>query len=223
MSCVVSFAPGSSGHFVGSVCQYILHGTKFEIDQNGSCHHSHVKFWGGDQLILEPSAEGLIHEMATIKRLPVPNTRVAVTHARNLYMLSEIFSKVIYISFTEQDVSEMVNKFQRKNQLSHVSESNYNNIKGMDWPPYEIYLNGQAPDFVLDELNLATYKTSYEHWCWVMPALATQRNIHEIPFQNITKCCDWIPSLCEFLSKPLTDSQLEYCNHQWQLYSNKQI
>jgi hypothetical protein len=216
-SLAVSFAPGSAGHFVGAMCQHLINGDKLIVSPDGSCHENRVKFWGATELILETSSEGLVHEIVTLKRKLQPSESVTVTHARNLHTLSEIFDKVIYISFTETDVSEIVKKYRKKNQNSLISEANYLNIRAESWPLYQDYVLGQAPAYIYDEINMMSKSSMYNNWVWVIPALTKSKSIHEIQFSDIwSDDSSWLLNLCEFLSVDITT----YAVEKWQEYQS---
>lgn len=215
ISLAVSFAPGSAGHFVGAICQHLLTGDNLTISSDGSCHKNKLRFWGQHDLILESSVEGIAHEALTLKRKLQPSDSVTVTHARNLHVLSEIFDKVVYISFDEADVAEIVKKYRNKNQTLFISETNYQNIRAESWPSYQDYASGLAPEYIYDEINLVVNSSMYNDWIWILPALTKSKNIHEVRFSDIwSDDLVWMRALCKFLSADITN----YATEKWQEY-----
>jgi hypothetical protein len=222
-SCVVSFAPGSGGHFVGSICQYLLNGIKIVIQPTGSCHGS-VEFWGDPDMLLQHQGEAIAHEMMLIQKLKVDPTRVIVTHSRNLFSLREKFDKVVFINFYESDVDIISNKYQKKNFHQPISESSYNKIKDVSWPTYNDFLQGLAPDFIYAEINRRVTKQAYEEWVWIIPGLQKTNNIHKIEFSDIfvNDGLQWIYDLNEFLGAIMRSQQIEYIQESWYKYKKLQ-
>jgi hypothetical protein len=222
-SCVVSFAPGSGGHFIGSVCQYILHGIEIIIQPTGSCHGS-VKSWGHPELLLQHSGEAISHEMVLIKKLHVDPTQIIVTHSRNLFSLKEKFDKVVYINFSESDLDAMSNKYKSKNLYQEIPEPNYNSIKDPSWPSYQDFLQGLAPDFVYNEINQLVTKTVYQEWVWIIPVLQKFNNIYKIEFSDIfnNDTPQWIFNLIDFLGVAIESEQLAHIKESWQKYKRVQ-
>lgn len=219
-SCVVSFVPGSGGHFIGAVCQYMLHGKKIVIQPTGSCHGS-VKLWGHPELLLQHSGEAISHEMVSIKKLQVDPSQVIVTHSRNLFSLRDKFDKVIYINFSESDIAALANRYERKNLYQSFPEENYNSIKDTAWPSYQDFLQGLAPDFIYNEITQLVTKTLYQEWVWIIPALQKTNNIYKIEFINIVhNDPQWIVDLVKFLDATVELQQINYIKESWQRYKN---
>jgi hypothetical protein len=220
-SSTVSFAPGTGGFFLGSISQYLLHGSPIIINPDGSCHNDQVLFWGKDRLILENTAEGLMHEMAEIKKhLPVQNTKVVVTHARNLHLLTERFDKTIYINFDEDDVPSIQKKFAHKSD--DKQEFNYNNIKDESWPDYETFRSGKAPSYVYDEMNKHTSRM-HANWCWIIPALQKEKNLLKIEYRSLYgDDPSWLSTLSRFLEVSTDGERFSHAIEKWSLYKNSQ-
>jgi len=221
---VVSFAPGTSGHFIGAVCQFLLHNTTIKILSNGSCHTGAVESWGHPELVIENSGEAISHEIVLIKnKLQVSYNKVMVTHSRNLHDLSKKFNKTIYINFAESDVESIAKKYQHKNSGQEISESNYINIKDQSWPDYHDFLLGKADPCVYDEVRSIIYKSVYENWVWITPALHSFHNIHTIQFSDIhSDDLKWLLDLIEFLEVPTDTDHLEYLKETWDTYKKLQ-
>jgi len=221
-SCVVSFAPGSGGHFVGSVCQYLLYNTEIKILPTGSAHSGTVKFWGHPDLVLENSGEAISHEIVLIKnKLQVSQGKVMVTHSRNLWNLSKKFNKTIYINFSESDIESIAKKYISKNPGQEICESNYNNIKDQSWPSFDDFLLGKAEPYVYDEVNYSITRSVYENWVWIAPAILRLHNIHTIQFSDIhNNDLRWLFDLIEFLEISTNTDHLEYLKEAWHTYKN---
>lgn len=221
-SCVVSFAPGTGGHFVGSVCQHMLHGVEIKIQPTGSCH-GNVMLWGHPELLLQHSGEAMCHEMVMIKKLPVVPGQTIVTHSRNLFSLKEKFDKVVYINFSESDVVKISNNYEHKNLHQAIPESNYNNIKDPMWPSYQDFLQGIAPGYVYDEVNQMVTSTVYQDWVWIIPALQKSNHIHKIEFVSIfDDHSQWIAKLTEFLEVDVSSTRLDHLDQSWKKYKELQ-
>lgn len=221
-SCVVSFAPGSGGHFVGSVCQYILQGIDIMIEPNGSCH-GNVKLWGHPELLIQHSGEAISHEIVWIKKLQVDPDQVIVTHSRNLFSLKDKFDKVVYINFSESDIPAMSAKYENKNWKNTIPESNYIAVKDPSWPCYRDFLQGLAPSYVYDEIRKMLFTSVYQDWVWIVPVLEKAHSIHRIEFSDIFSNKDqWLVDLIAFLDESLDNNQLIHMKNSWEMYKQLQ-
>lgn len=224
ISCIISFAPGTGGHFVGAVCQHLLYGNKIKISSNGSCHDNNLEFLGHPDLVIENSGEAISHEIVTVrKKLAVSYSKVILTHSRNIWVLSEKINKVIYINFSESDVDLIAKKYANKNPSLDLGKDNYNNIKDPTWPSYEDFKNGKAESYVYNEVANLTSKGMYNDWVWIVPALQKYHNIYKIEFSDIFgQSNQWITKLINFLDVLPDPNCLSYVEESWKLYKKLQ-
>jgi hypothetical protein len=228
-SCVVSFAPGTAGHFIGGICQYLLYSSEIKINADGSCHNNGTH-WCTEPLVIENSGKAMSHEIETIHTslMPVPN-RVTVTHSRNLFELSKLYDKTIYIEFNEQDVDIISKKFQKKALTDYreplspnrkpIGESDYNNIKDASWPEYNVYAIGGAAEYIYQEIEFITSVGMYHDWSWLMPALTVSKCIKKVEFSNIFgREPTWIYDLAEFLAYNTATRSISYVIESWEKY-----
>lgn len=220
---MVSFAPGTGGHFLGSVCQYLLYGNKIKILPDGSCHSGNVKHWGQYSVVIENSNNAILNELVSIQTKLTPSpTQVMVTHSRNIWALKEKFDKVIYIDFVESDIEKIVKKFKNKTDKI-INEINYNNIKDIMWPSYEDFLQGKASQSVYDEIAQYDYKSVYVNWFWVLPALHQIHNVHQIQFSSLFGNNDqWVFDLIKFLNITVKQQDLDHIDESWKKYKSLQ-
>lgn len=220
--CVVSFAPGTGGNFVGNVCQYIIHGSMFKIANNGSCHTGNIVNWGEKSVVINDTPEAILNEINEIKNNLPETDLVVVTHSRNINELSKQFQKTIWISFTPDDIQMLLKQYKLKNNYT-IYEHNYNNIKDPLWPEYGKFVAGEVSDFVKEEVNNKIYVEPYVKWQWILPKNIKKNLIFELPYSKILECNhDIIYNLCRFIDPKIKNHQLEYVFDQWQEYKNKQ-
>lgn len=220
-SCVVSFAPGAGGNFIGHVCQYVLDQSPFEIHDNGSCHYGNIVNWG-HKITLNDSAQSIANEINEIQH-SLPNTKkVVVTHCRNLRELSKYFNKLIWISFDHSDIKWLANVYQLKNNNS-VYEHNYNNIKDLNWPSYSEFLLGQGSDAIKEEVVDRIYAETYKNWTWIVPADLINHSIYEIKFLKILEAeYNDVYNLCNFINPAVDKKIVDYVMEKWIFYKSKQ-
>lgn len=220
--CVVSFAPGTGGNFVGHVCQYIIHGSTFKIADNGSCHSGNVVTWGVESVVINNTPEAVLNEINEIKNNLPETSSVVVTHSRNIDELSKQFIKTVWISFTLDDTEMLVHQYRLKNKYT-VFEHNYNNIKDPSWPSYDKFVAGKVPDFIKQEVNNKIYVDPYIEWQWILPEHIKKSLIFELPYSKILDCDqNIIYNLCKFIDPEIDNQRLEYVIEQWNQYKNKQ-
>jgi hypothetical protein len=220
-SCVVSFAPGSGGNFIGHVCQYVLYQSPFEIQDNGSCHYGNIINWG-EEIPLNDSAQSISNEINEIQHnLPITK-KIVVTHCRNLKELSKYFNKLIWISFDYGDVELLAKTYQLKNN-NIVYEHSYNNIKDSAWPSYSEFLLGRAEDAIKKEVFDRIYVETYKNWTWIVPADLINHSIYEIKFFKLFKAeYNDVYNLCKFIDPAVDQKIVDYVMKKWIFYKSKQ-
>lgn len=220
--CVVSFAPGSGGNFVGHICQHVIHGTKFVINNNGSCHAGKVVNWGHDSIVINNSIESVANEIKLIQTSAPDTDSVVVTHSRNIKELSAKFQRTVWISFSHNDIDTISSNFRGKN-AHRVYEHSYNNIKDVNWPTYDQYLSGSVPPEIQTELHKRLYVDPYVDWTWIIPADFHAHKIFELPFSKVlTPEVSDVYNLCKFVDPNVDANRIQYVTQQWQDYCSKQ-
>ena len=108
---VVCFPSGAGGHLIGTLCSVLLGKSDCLPDENGSMHSSVI--------------EGIIHLNSSLpqdiiikEKLPVAD--IIIGHFTNVKLLSQISKKVIYITFTTDDLDEIVYRANKKIKANPV-------------------------------------------------------------------------------------------------------
>jgi hypothetical protein len=199
----VCFPPGAGGHFVGSLIKSVLDGKEIIVDSSGHAHHNQLP-----KLLLGLTKKGtnLTLDSYCYEYFELTESAVhpvAVGHVRNLVRCLDKYSRIVYITFTEQDVPVLRKNYFGKNNIVKIPEIDYNKIKGESWPSYQDYVAGTPVP------ELAEHSDSpIEAWYWVLPACSDR--LHEIAYQKIVgESSRWIEDLFVFLDIDLSNQQYE--------------
>jgi hypothetical protein len=201
MSIAVCFPPGAGGHFVGSLIKSVVTNHSIVIDESGHAHHNQlpILLLGLTKNGIDQTIDSYCYEHVELTQSLVHP--VAVGHVRNLVQCLNKYDRVVYITFTPEDIPTLKKKYFSKNAIVKVSEIDYNKIKGESWPLYSQYLTGTEVPELSEHVD-----SPIESWYWIVPAYASK--LHEIPYQDVVgESTVWISKLFEFLEITLTDTQ----------------
>jgi len=204
---MVCFAPGTGGNFVACVIRYMYQRIEIVLGEQGHAHGN-----GIPRVIplLNKTLESYLEEREIL--LNFSKHQLIKAHARNIPLCLDVTDKVVYIDFQATDIPQITLNYFRKNNIARLSESDYNNMRGRDWPAYQQYLNGD----VISEL--------YDHhlgpavdWYWILPI--DQRLVHKIEFIDLyNDSKQWIHDLANFLQVDLDQKQQQYLTEIWSQY-----
>jgi hypothetical protein len=183
---VVCFPAGSGGHLIGALCSILLGNSESYPDENGSMHSS--------------VAHGFIHVNSSlpqdiiIKKLP--NKDVIIGHFTNVELLVETGKKVIYITFTPDDINEMVYRANKKTKIDLTDKNTYTQLAGSSWPTYEEFCSGTV--IPTGEQNWLANNHQYSYWVYSLPK--HKDSTLEIKFSSINDSQTLIDKIANFMS-----------------------
>lgn len=196
---IICFIGGSGGHFIASICEYLLYNLSYNPLNNGSYHNTKIARFIGGILPRDNSSESLAAEYEYI--LSLTKCPLSLGHVRNVALLRELGWKVIYIDFNNDDHHEIDSRVLKKvnlQKIETITEDQYNMLKGGSWPSWKEYKNGKpAPE--LDD----TYVRLKDHsecttWQYILPN--DSNNICRIEFREIQSGYTILDKLSEFLN-----------------------
>lgn len=143
-----------------------------------------------DGRILDKSKESYQQELKVINAMP--EFEISIGHYRYVKDLVSIGKKVIYITFDQNDKQTIYSRLDKKVSILNVTEYHYNTIRGVDWPSYDEFKNGNIPPEMLDA------KDWLSDWFYALPE--TKSNICEIKFKEIISGDALYSKLSNFLN-----------------------
>lgn len=185
---VICFPSGAGGHLIGTVCKVLLGYPESFPDQNGAMHSA-------------KSLSGFIHVNAslsqdTIIRQKLPKRDVIIGHFTNVELLVEVGRKVIYITFTQDDLDEIVYRSNKKTQVNLKDRNTYTLLAGESWPPYEEFLAGALiPE---TQQQWVVTRQHYDHWEYNLPQ--DKINTLEVKFSSIISGYELIDDIANFMN-----------------------
>ena len=207
MSVMVCFAPGACGNFVACVIRYMYQQIEIVLGQQGHAHGNGIPYITP---LLNKTLESYLAERETL--LNYPEHQLIKAHTRNIPLCLDVTDKVVYINFQATDIPQITLNYFRKNDIATLSESDYNNMQGRDWPTYQQYLNGD----VISELHYHHLGPAID-WYWILPI--DQQLVHKIEFIDLYKDSkQWIYDLANFLQVDLDQKQQQYLSEIWSQY-----
>ena len=174
---VVCFPAGTGGHLIGALCSAILGKYEPFPDANGSMHSSSV-------------IDGIIHVNSSLPQdiiiqEKLPAADIIIGHFTNVKLLTEIGKKVIYITFTTDNLDEIIYRANKKTTVDLKDKNTYTLLAGVSWPSYEEFCVGvNIPNEVKNEIeNWSVNKKHYLYWKYNLPD--DKNNTLEIKFNDI--------------------------------------
>ena len=180
---VVCFPAGAGGHLIGTICSVLTGRSGVLPDERGSMHTNSIIH-----------LNSTLHEDDAI-RTELPAVDVVIGHFTNLALLSELGKQVIYITFTQDDVDEIVYRANKKTTIDLTDKNTYKKLAGVSWPSYDEFLSGKS--IPTGESNWAVSKNTYSHWAYNLPN--DKSSILEITFDEINTSQTLIDRIATFL------------------------
>lgn len=143
-----------------------------------------------DGRILDKSQESYQQELEVINAMP--EFEISIGHYRYVKDLVRVGKKVIYITFDQDDKQTIYSRLDKKASISDITEYHYNTLKGVDWPSYNEFKNGNIP------LEMIHGKDWLSDWFYVLPE--SKSNICEIQFKEIMTGDTLFSKLSNFLN-----------------------
>ena len=197
---IVCFIGGSGGHFIASLCQFLLYGIKNSPGNDGSLHHIRKTFvFHHGILPRDNTIDSWIKEHDMITKLS--KSPLAIGHFRNLSLLQELGWHVIYITFDDDDCEEINNRVMKKVNLppiETITQEQYNMLKGGGWPTWIEYKKGAIAEELDDKYVRLKNHDECLQWSYIVPTVSKQ--LCNITFKNILQGSHLIDKLCSFLN-----------------------
>jgi hypothetical protein len=189
---IVCFPAGAGGHLIGTLCSVLLGKSGRLPDANGSMHSSVI--------------EGIIHINSSLpqdiiiqEKFPVAD--IIIGHFTNVKLLSQIGKKVIYITFTTDDLDEIIYRANKKTKIDLKDKNTYTLLAGTSWPSYEEFCAGA--DIPMEEKNWSVNKKHYSYWKYNLPN--DKNNTLEIKFHDINHSELLLDEIANFMNIKMYD------------------
>ena len=196
---IVTFPGGTGGNFLANLCSHLINQAPIEIDENGSAHDFKCLRYL-DHTLLDLSPESYVQEYNLITKLP--KFELALAHFRNLSVLAQQVSQIIYITFDLDDIPEILRRLTSKIE-DKLNEQKYNILAGPNWPSYRDYVKGAS----IPELEELRMRFIYD-WYYILPL--DHSNLCEISFKEINSGYALVDKLAKFLNVKEYDQQEIY-------------
>ena len=218
MHCVISFASGSGGHFIGNVVNWLLTQTDFNFSDVGSSHTSHVPYIDFQKMYRNNL--GTVESTVNIIQQQY-QTSVHVVHWQDLDELGKHFDKVIWIKFDCDDIPTIAQRKITKTPSKILDAYEYNEIKVENKPSYESYLLGLVPSHVQQAIDIARCSW-YDLWLDFSPT-SISNNFFCVHFKEIVgENNTWIKNLAKFINQHATDDEIDFITSKWNQYQSLQ-
>lgn len=197
--CVVAYAGGTGGNFVGQVIRYMHDSTPITILSSGSSHANAVQHYNNPGITL--STEEIMSH-------PAYDCAIAIGHFDDIRLLTSLFTKVVYIDFNKNDVDvleKMYTNLRDKADLDISSINFYKYAAGDSWPSYNEYnCNKDNYQWITDEIYNISHNMEWE-WCIDKDS----KNTYVIDMRELYTSSKWLNGLQHFLG---TNANLHYAN-----------
>jgi len=186
---IVTFPGGTGGNFLANLCSHLINRDPIMIDQAGSAHDFKCLRYL-DHTLLDLSPDSYIQEYNIITKLP--KFDLALAHFRNLSLLAQHVTQIIYITFDPDDIPEILRRLTAKIG-DKLNKQKYNILAGPGWPSYRDYVKGA----VIPEMEELRMRFIHD-WYYILPLDRT--NLCEISFKEINSGYVLVDKLAKFLN-----------------------
>lgn len=188
---VVCFPSGAGGHLIGALCGMLLRYPEVFPDKIGSMHSA----------VSAGVVSGIIHVNASMSQDKIiqeklPDSDIIVGHFTNVKLLTKINKKVIYITFTPDDLNEIVYRANKKAKNDFKDKNTYTLLAGTEWPTYEEFHSGIP--ILNEEENWSVNSQQYSYFVYNLPE--HKNNTLEIKFSDINDSSTLIDDIANFMS-----------------------